>query len=262
MNESTEKKTKLAFGIEPSTRRYRLRLARYPAMAEEIAAFVNEQNIKKDEKLNLLDIGVGSGRSMRFTDVTGVSDRIEFFGIDRSKKRLDNIYCPHRWTLKQCDIDNGNIPFDSEMFDIVVCEQVIEHLHNPGTSLLEMSRLLRPGGLLIIGTAATWPGISLAYRYLVPIFDRVMGIKRGHLQIFTCRSFKRLIKNTGDFSILKTRGFRIASGGLIAWLENFHFWYRFNRALGRIIPTLCPDIQIIAIKTSSNKNKTKNIPVQ
>ena len=262
MNESTAKKTKLAFGIEPSPRRYRLRLARYPAMAEEIAAFVNEQNTKEDKKLNLLDIGVGSGRSMHFTDVTGASEHIAFFGIDNSKKRLDTLYCPQRWTLKNFDIENGKIPFDSGMFDIVVCEQVIEHLDNPAPSLLEMSRLLRPAGLLIIGTATTWPGISLVRRYIVPILDKITGIKRGHQQIFTCRSFKRLIKNTGDFSILKTRGFRIASGGPIAWLENFHFWYRFNRALGRIIPTICPDIQIIAIKKSSNKNKTKKTPVQ
>ncbi len=252
-SESIAKKTKLAFGIEPSPRRYRLRLARYPAMAEEIAAFVNEQNLKNDQKINLLDIGVGRGRSMQFTDVTGASGNIAFFGIDSSPKRLATIYCPQRWTLKNCDISNGKIPFDSEMFDIVVCEQVIEHLDNPTPSLLEMSRLLRPGGLLIIGTAATWPGVSLAYRYLVPIFDRFMGIKRGHQQIFTCWSFKRLIKNTGDFSILKTRGFRIASGGLIAWLENYRFWYRFNRILGRIIPTLCPDIQIIAIKKTNPK---------
>jgi SAM-dependent methyltransferase len=265
MNESepTTKHTKLAFGIEPTSRRHRLRLARYPAMAEEIAAFVNEQNLKKDQKLNLLDIGVGSGRSMRFTDVTGASEHIAFFGIDRSKKRLATIYSPQRWTLKNCDISNGILPFDSDMFDIVVCEQVIEHLDNPTPSLLEMSRLLRTGGLLIIGTAATWPGISLAYRYLVPIFDRFMGIKRSHQQIFTCRSFKRLINNIGDFSILKTRGFRIASGGLIGWLENYRFWYRFNRYLGRLIPSLCPDIQIIAIKKPSQKNiHTKKIPVQ
>jgi SAM-dependent methyltransferase len=258
MNESepTAKNTKLAFGVEPSLRHYRLRLARYPAMAEEIAAFVNEQTLKKDEKLNLLDIGVGSGRSMQFTDLTGASEHIAFFGIDSSQKRLATIYSPQRWTLKQCDIDNGKIPFESAMFDIVVCEQVIEHLHNPGPSLMEMSRLLRPGGLLIIGTAATWPGISLAYSYLVPIFDRVMGTKRGHQQIFTCRSFTRLINNVGDFSILKTRGFRIVSGGPIAWLENYRFWYRFNRFLGRIIPSLCPDIQIIATKKPSPK---KNI---
>jgi SAM-dependent methyltransferase len=247
-SESITKNTILAFGIEPTSHRYRLRLARYPAMAEEIAAFVNEQKLKNDEKLNLLDIGVGSGRSMRFTDVTGASEHINFFGIDSSQKRLATIYDPQRWKLKQFDIENGKIPFDSAMFDIIICEQVIEHLDNPAPPLIEMSRLLRPGGLLIIGTAATWPGISLVYCYLVPIFDRITGIKRGHQQIFTCRSFTRLINNTGDFSIIKTRGFRIFSGGPIRWLENFRFWYRFNRALGRIIPALCPDIQIIAIK--------------
>ena len=270
MNESESKtnKVKLAFGIEPTSRRYRLRLSRYPAMAEEIAAFVNEQNLKKEEKLNLLDIGAGRGRSMQFVDVTGISEHIAFFGIDSSQKRLSNIYRPDRWTLKQIDIDNVKIPFESSMFDIVVCEQVIEHLNNPGSSLIEMSRLLRPGGLLIIGTAATWPGLSLAYRYMVPIFDHMMGIKRGHQQIFTCRSFKRLINNVGDFTILKTRGFRIASGGLIAWLENYRFWYRFNRTLGRLIPSLCPDIQIIAIKKASPKNSItqkqirSKIPVQ
>ena len=69
---------RLAFGVEPSNRRYRLRLARYPALAETIAAFV----LTSPGRVRLLDVGVCRGRSRRYLVPLGVTDRIEFHGVD------------------------------------------------------------------------------------------------------------------------------------------------------------------------------------
>ena len=57
---------KLAFGAVPSHRLYRLRLARYKAMAETIAEYVNERPTERS--LDLLDVGPGSGRSLAFLE--------------------------------------------------------------------------------------------------------------------------------------------------------------------------------------------------
>jgi len=245
---TTSKSLKMAFGVEESNRTYRPRLARYQALAEEVAAFVKEQKLRNDEKLNLLDVGSGSGRSMRFIDATGVSKHIAFFGIDNSEKRLASVYMPHRWVLKHFDLETGSIPFDTGMFDIVICEQVLEHLTNPGPILEEMARVLRPGGLLIVGTTIYWPGLALARRYVVPVFNGLVSKSRSHKQVFTSRSFVKLVNNARCFSIRQIRGFRIISGGVFGWLEDFSWWYKLNRFLGRVIPWLCPDVQVVAIR--------------
>ena len=43
-----------------------------------------------------------------------------------------------------------NIPVDDESFDVILCTEVIEHVPNPIEALKEMSRILKPGGKLLI----------------------------------------------------------------------------------------------------------------
>ena len=45
-----------------------------------------------------------------------------------------------------------NLPFADDSFDIVFYHHVIEHVENPAASLAELARVLRPGGLIYIGT--------------------------------------------------------------------------------------------------------------
>ena len=101
------KMTKTAFDVEPSTRKFRLRLARYQTMAEEIAAFVQQQGVEEGEKLKLLDVGLGSGRSMRFIEAIRADEHIAFYGIDNSTRRLASVYHSERWVLKPCDLEDG-----------------------------------------------------------------------------------------------------------------------------------------------------------
>ena len=55
------------------------------------------------------------------------------------------------------DLEQG-LPFDRESFDEVLCMNVIEHVGNPLNLLLEIARVLKPGGLLRLRTdnASYW----------------------------------------------------------------------------------------------------------
>lgn len=44
------------------------------------------------------------------------------------------------------------LPFEDSSFDIVLCVEVLEHLHTPQKALDEMRRVLRPGGTLLLTT--------------------------------------------------------------------------------------------------------------
>ena len=64
------------------------------------------------------------------------------------------------------------LPFKDASFDCVISSQVIEHLAYDEILFSEMRRVLRPGGMLILGTPdyATigWRIIEPAYRFLLP----------------------------------------------------------------------------------------------
>lgn len=56
------------------------------------------------------------------------------------------------WNQEEIDIisDITNIPEPDSSFDAIMCVEVIEHVPNPVDSLKELTRLLRPGGYLIL----------------------------------------------------------------------------------------------------------------
>lgn len=65
------------------------------------------------------------------------------------------------------DIENGygvdivgdahSLPFEDNKFDIVLCTEVLEHLHTPEKAVSEMKRVLSPNGQLILTTRFIFP---------------------------------------------------------------------------------------------------------
>jgi SAM-dependent methyltransferase len=219
-------------------------LARYKALAEAVAEYVRE---REGRQLALLDVGVGSGRSMRYIEGENVADLIDFHGFDLKQARLKSVYAPQRWRLFQGDIQRGT-PFESGYFDIVLCEQVLEHLTHPAAVMNEIARVLRPNGLLILGVPIFPWGVSRLRALMVRLSAKWLGITRSHLLSFDRPYIRRLIGEHDRFTIRRSYGVRILSGGLLSPLEDFLWWYRFNRWAGRVVPGLCTEIQIVATR--------------
>jgi len=59
-------------------------------------------------------------------------------GHDHTNSRIDVLY------------DGKTLPFSDSTFDKIVCFEVFEHLPDPGASLIEMARVLRLGGELLV----------------------------------------------------------------------------------------------------------------
>ena len=49
------------------------------------------------------------------------------------------------------------LPFQDRSFDTVLNTQVLEHVPDPQRLIAEMSRVLKPGGVLILSAPMTWP---------------------------------------------------------------------------------------------------------
>jgi ubiquinone/menaquinone biosynthesis C-methylase UbiE len=56
------------------------------------------------------------------------------------------------WDTTRIDIvsDIVSIPVDSDTFDVVLCTEVLEHLPDALSALVELARITKPGGLIIL----------------------------------------------------------------------------------------------------------------
>lgn len=236
----------LAYGVD-STRAelYSLRQARYHALAYDIQRLAS-QRIPQN-KLKVLDIGIWRGITRHYLEAWPSIANCELYGADLKIRLTD----PTGWEqIWEGDLMDGYPEIPSETFDVVVCEQVLEHLPQLEIAFHTLDRLLKPGGTLIVGVPIFPHGAHLIRRHLVPVIDRIFPPKgvRGHVQAFSRRTFERLLKQHTSLEIVETRGFRIISGGVMRPLENLYTWWRFARWVGATFPSLCIEIQVIAKK--------------
>ena len=96
--------------------------------------------------------------------------------------------------------------------------------------------------------------MHLARRHIVPPLARLLRHpdSASHIQAFSLYSLLRALRADRRLKVLTARGFRIVSGGLLRRLENYGWWWRFNRRLGEVFPALCIEVQVILEKSAGN----------
>jgi SAM-dependent methyltransferase len=81
----------------------------------------------------LVDIGCGSKPYSKYFEFIN-----EYIGVDRDNVNAD------------INADAKSLPIDSSTVDVVLCNQVIEHDPEPDKIILEISRVLKNNGILIL----------------------------------------------------------------------------------------------------------------
>ncbi|MDT8310410.1 MAG: class I SAM-dependent methyltransferase [Methylophaga sp.] len=237
----TKKRKVLAFGVEPNHAKYRLRVARYPALAKAICRFVHHSPQKN--KLSLLDIGVGYGRTFRYVSAEKVEDKIDWHGIDIRRIPQDKLAGADAYNIKLANIADG-LPYKDDSFDIIVAEQILEHLKDPAFAVSEISRVARPGALVIIGVPIFVSWFTSLRNLYIKYFPGIFKWSGSdHHQTFSLDTIRQLLLEHGDFVEKEVRGFRILSGGILRPLENYHWWYKFQGNLGKKFPRITVEVQ-------------------
>jgi ubiquinone/menaquinone biosynthesis C-methylase UbiE len=117
-----------------------------------------ENTIKKiPSGLTILDAGAGESQFKKFCSHLKYMSQ-DFAQYDGSG---DTGLQTGTWDNSKLDIvsDIINIPLPDFSVDAIMCTEVLEHLPNPVLAIKEFSRLLRPGGYLLI----TAPFASLTH---------------------------------------------------------------------------------------------------
>jgi len=238
----------MAYGVDSMKKEfYSLRQARYHALAFDLQQIATEYQ-EKGRRLKVLEIGIWDGITKKYLDVWPSARNIDLHGADI---QLRDVYQKSAWAgFFLGDLMEGYQNIPSNEFDIVICEQVLEHLPELETPVRTLERVLRPGGTLFVGVPIFPFGLHLVRKYIVPKIDKMnpYAKKRGHVQAFSQRSFIDLIQKLTTLKIESIRGFRVVSGGILRPLENLRPWWQLNRWIGRRVPWICTEIQVIAHK--------------
>jgi SAM-dependent methyltransferase len=119
-------------------------------------------------KGDLLDVGCGT---KPYKDLFKVQS---YIGLD--------IDSEHTRSLGMADYfyDGITFPFGEGSFDIVLCNQVLEHVFNPDTFLREVARVLKKNGTLLITVPFVWDEHEQPYDYARYTSFALMDMLKRH----------------------------------------------------------------------------------
>lgn len=150
-------------------------------------------------KGDILEVGCGIGN---FTQYLVDFGQVWTFDSNKSyinklKKKFTNVV-----NIGVGDIEKGIYFFDNKKFDSIVCLNVIEHIKDDTKSLINLNKLLKKGGCLIL---------------LVPshqLFFGKIDESIGHFRRYDKASLAVLLKNSG-FKIILIK--RLNLLGALGW---------------------------------------------
>ncbi|MCM8792621.1 MAG: glycosyltransferase [Candidatus Omnitrophica bacterium] len=131
----------------------------------------------------IVDLGCGSSRIIQSLP--------EAVAVDISLEKLRYIRKTNRFLIN-ASLDN--LPFKDKVFSYVICSEVIEHIRGEGV-FKEISRIIKPQGILIIGTpdynSLIWKIIEFFYNFLRQEYRNL------HVNRYTYITLKRILVNYG-----------------------------------------------------------------
>lgn len=140
----------------------------------------------------ILDVGCGSSRILACP--------ANMIGVDI---QLNKLRYGRKFRRPLVNASIWSLPFRDHSFDCVICSEVVEHIPGGIQPFLELRRVLKPNGILVIGTPdydhATWRMIEAAYRFIVP-----GGYADEHITRYSLASMKKLLNDLG-FRVLDTK---------------------------------------------------------
>jgi 2-polyprenyl-3-methyl-5-hydroxy-6-metoxy-1,4-benzoquinol methylase len=105
------------------------------------------------EKIVFLDVGCGNGRYLDMLHQLGVP-KSQLYGIEMSQTAVDRLQA-EGYSCYFGRLEEVAAELPQQTFELIVLLQAIEHVESPRNALQLLSKLLKPGGVLILETPNT-----------------------------------------------------------------------------------------------------------
>jgi len=216
-------------------------------LVKEIEQYAETALVEKPDS-RVLEIGCGRGKLLAM--LAQKHKKNKFFGIDidkaaiiaaqtlKKKNRIKNVEFFAADIFSYC-------PKNKDLFEVVVCSEVLEHIEDTDNFLEKISFLLKPGGKLILSTPNKTNLPKL-------IFDKIAGSKADSLK----KNFHRMNKkedwmDEGHIALQGSRELekRLARAGFAVksvsrtpplyggrWVDNSKIIYNLNFFADSLLP--------------------------
>ena len=235
-----------------ATKRFPIRGLRYWWLRCAIMAEIEE----REGEVVVADVGCSRGHIKRFI---GAIPDTRWLGLDWCIDEAALRECGYD-EMHQCDFD-ASLPLADNSVDIVVFSHVIEHLPRPDFTMGELSRILRPGGLLLAGSPVAPSFAARVREWQLRRRLRKGRIKPGgHINSMAPHRWKKLVcARDMDVEMLTGTFFARWSGNP---LENHAWWVRLNQLWGALFPAWGGEVYLAARKAVTSHPETGLAPAK
>jgi len=207
------------------------------------------KHLSADKKM--LDLGAGAGilKQMDFS-----KDAESVCGVDLDRRVLSNPF------LSEAKVASAEcLPYSDQSFDLVTCNNVLEHLPNPLAVFKEVRRVLKDGGIFLIKTPNKFHYVPIFARLTPHWFHKFYNKMRGRDEVDTFPVLYRVNSRNKINYYAKEAGFTVDSlesiEGRPEYLRINCFTYILGIIYGRILNSsnLFRNFRVLLIATLRKK---------
>ncbi|MBK1673371.1 phosphatidylethanolamine N-methyltransferase [Ectothiorhodospira shaposhnikovii] len=169
----------------------------YDRLIEKPSAGVRQHSLERlgnVEGRSILLVGVGTGLDFPF-----LPQGAHYTGVDLTPAMLKKATERAQSLNLGIELHEGNamaLPYEDAQFDVVVMHNILAVVPNAGKALTEATRVLKPGGRILILDKFLKPGESAPFR-------RLLGLVSQFLATRTDVVFENLMKKRTDLTLLE-----------------------------------------------------------
>jgi SAM-dependent methyltransferase len=158
---------------------------------------IDPRRLDLTPRRRVLDVGCGTGRHLLELSRYPA----DLIGLDMARQDLRIMRYLFTLTAKERPIEaevsmvvgvGERLPFRDELFDDVICTETLEHVPDDRAVVVELLRVLRPGGVLVLSVPDEY-----SERLLWRLSPRYRNTPGGHVRIYKREALARLLLENG-----------------------------------------------------------------
>jgi 2-polyprenyl-3-methyl-5-hydroxy-6-metoxy-1,4-benzoquinol methylase len=163
-----------------------------------------ELKSKLSPTTKLLELGCGQGHILRLLAENNVLPQENITGLDQSRAAVE--FCAQQ--LPKAKFLTGDLydlkDLQSDMYDVCLLMETIEHLEDPARPIQNIHRILKPGGLLYV----SFPN----YLHLPWLLVRILAEKLNHPNWIVLQPVDKIYTTFGVSRLFQIGGFDFLKG--------------------------------------------------